>query len=203
MPFANKQHLFCCATQKGGLLMHDIRTRKNLLCEEQMFANARGAVSSMVLGYEPYQLTIGTLGGYVMVYDIRYNLTSAVYKHHMGYPILSLATCKPKDSASRTLVSSGGPIFEMSLLNLENGAVDVLFRCNDSKSQTDLSLRKNDLFTVPEYHRESTFRDNYVGTLRRESCFHQFNRSLMSVRSHRQFEKLINQTAIGIKNIDQ
>lgn len=96
MPFANKQHLFCAATQKGGLILHDIRTRKNLLCEEQMFANARGAVSSMVLGYDPYQVTLGTLGGYVMVYDIRYNLTSAIYKHHMGYPILAMATCKPK-----------------------------------------------------------------------------------------------------------
>lgn len=99
-----------------------------------MFANARGAVSSMVLGYDPYQVTLGTLGGYVMVYDIRYNLTSAIYKHHMGYPILAMATCKPKAEFQSTLVSSGGPIFEMSQLNLETGAVDVLFRCNDSKS---------------------------------------------------------------------
>jgi uncharacterized protein YhhL (DUF1145 family) len=25
MPFANKQHIFCAATQKGALLIHDIR----------------------------------------------------------------------------------------------------------------------------------------------------------------------------------
>ena len=48
----------------------------------------------MAMGYEPYQVTVGTLGGYVMVYDIRYNLTSALYRHHMNYPVLALATCK-------------------------------------------------------------------------------------------------------------
>lgn len=67
----------------------------------------------MTVGYEPYQLTVGTLGGYVMVYDIRYNLTSALYRHHMNYPILALATCKTKDT-EKTLVSAGGPNFEVS-----------------------------------------------------------------------------------------
>lgn len=34
MPFANKQHIFCAGTQKGGLLMHDIRAQQNILFEE-------------------------------------------------------------------------------------------------------------------------------------------------------------------------
>jgi hypothetical protein len=48
-----------------------------------------------------------------MIYDLRYNLTSAIYRHHMNYPILALATSKTKESAS-TLVSTGGPTFEVS-----------------------------------------------------------------------------------------
>lgn len=69
----------------------------------------------MALGHSPYLLAVGTLGGYVMVYDVRYNLTSAVYKHHMNYPVLAMATLKPRDSPhDYTLVSSGGPVFEMS-----------------------------------------------------------------------------------------
>ena len=54
---------------------------------------------------------MGTLGGYVMVYDIRYGVTSAMYHHNMHYPILALATYKRGDerSAPLALVSAGGP----------------------------------------------------------------------------------------------
>jgi hypothetical protein len=30
----------------------------------------------MTTGSDPYQMYLGTLGGYVMVYDIRYNMIS-------------------------------------------------------------------------------------------------------------------------------
>lgn len=98
-------------------------------------------------------------------------------------------------------MSSGGPVFEMSQLNLETGAVEILFRSVDSRNGVE-SLRKNDLMTVPEFLKETTFRDGYIGTIRRESSFKQFNRSLMSVRNHVQFTHLINQAALHIKNID-
>jgi hypothetical protein len=69
----------------------------------------------MALGSSPYLLTVGTHGGYVMAYDVRYNLTSVVYKHTMNYPVLAMATLKPRGSTEEyALVSSGGPIFEMS-----------------------------------------------------------------------------------------
>ena len=51
----------------------------------------------MTLGSDPYQLTLGTLGGYVMVYDIRYSLISTLYRHNMNYPILALATYKKQE----------------------------------------------------------------------------------------------------------
>lgn len=70
----------------------------------------------------------------------------------------------------------------MSQLNLENGVVESLFRCLESKNGAE--LKRSDLLTVPEFYRETTFRDGYVGTLRRESCFRQFSRSMMSVRNH-------------------
>ena len=66
--------------------------------------------------------------------------------------------------------------------------VDCLFRCNesryDSQKKDDFEgIKKNDLVTVPEFYKEGTFRDNQLGTLRRESSFKQFNRSMMSVKS--------------------
>ena len=38
------------------------------------------------------------MGGYVMVYDIRYNTISTAYKQNRGFPINSLAIYKPLES---------------------------------------------------------------------------------------------------------
>jgi len=46
----------------------------------------------MCFGKDAYSLTVGTLGGYVATYDIRYSVTSAMYRHHLNWPVLALAT---------------------------------------------------------------------------------------------------------------
>lgn len=74
--------------------MHDLRSRSHVINHKDLFGCQRGAVTSMTLGSDPYQLTLGTLGGYVMVYDIRYSIISTLYRHNMNYPILALATYK-------------------------------------------------------------------------------------------------------------
>ena len=138
----------------------------------------------MCLGSDPYQLTMGTLGGYVMVYDIRYNVTSALYSHNMHYPILAMTTYKKGDdrNAPVALVSAGGPQHELSALNLETGLVETLFRCATPTSDRELS--KSDCPVVPEYTRETNFKDNRFGTVRRETTLKQFNRQLHSVLNH-------------------
>ena len=45
----------------------------------------------MCVGQNTYQLTLGTLGGYVSVYDIRYSLVASQFRHHLNNPVLSLA----------------------------------------------------------------------------------------------------------------
>lgn len=60
---------------------------------------------------------MGTLGGYVMVYDIRYSVTSSMYRHNMNYPILSLAACNAKRQSGTVptvLISAGAPNLEVS-----------------------------------------------------------------------------------------
>jgi hypothetical protein len=46
----------------------------------------------MCFGKDAYTLTIGTLGGYVATYDIRYSVASAMFRHHLNWPVLALAT---------------------------------------------------------------------------------------------------------------
>ena len=146
---------------------------------------------------------MGTLGGYVMVYDIRYSCISALYHHNMHYPVLAMATYKKGDerNAPLALVSAGGPYHELSSLNLESGLVETLFRC--AMPTSDRELSKTDCPVIPEYIRETNFKDNKFGTVRRETTLKQFSRQLHSVRNHDVFTDI--QNAIQnklIKNID-
>ena len=65
----------------------------------------------MCIGKDAYTLTIGTLGGYINTYDIRYGVTSAIFKHHMNWPILSIATYRKnvERGEKQVLLSLGGP----------------------------------------------------------------------------------------------
>jgi hypothetical protein len=66
----------------------------------------------MCIGKDAYTLTIGTLGGYVNTYDIRYGVTSALFKHHMNWPVLAVATYrnnKADRGEKQMLLSLGGP----------------------------------------------------------------------------------------------
>ena len=105
-----------------------------------------------------------------MVYDIRYNVISSMFHHNMYYPIMAMATYKKGDDARSsplTLVSAGGPQHELSTLNLETGLVETLFRCATPSSDREMS--KSDCPIVPEYIRETNFKDNRFGTVRRET----------------------------------
>jgi hypothetical protein len=57
--------------------MHDVRAKTNILDQPDIFGCERGAVSCMAVGQNTYQMTMGTLGGYVHVYDVRYNLVAS------------------------------------------------------------------------------------------------------------------------------
>ena len=112
---------------------------------------------------------MGTLGGYVMVYDIRYSIISSMYSHNMHYPIMAMSSYRKNDRSNPplVLVSAGGPQHELSALNLETGLVETLFRCATPTS--DRELNKTDCPIVPEYIRETAFKDSKFGTVRRET----------------------------------
>lgn len=122
----------------------------------------------MAVGEDPYSLYFGTLGGYVMVYDVRYNMLSSQYKHFTRAPINSLACFHPpkhmtnltlnKSDATSPLIliSSGGANYELSLLNLETNSVEVLLTVDDRKNFKDSSYAAG-LPTVPSFYRESVF----------------------------------------------
>ena len=91
-------------------------------------------------GQDPYQLFCGTIGGYVMVYDLRFNVVSTAYKHSQKWPINSVATFRPAEgrmynrstaTSPMALVAAGGANYELSLLNLETGNIEILMKVDE------------------------------------------------------------------------
>ena len=52
---------------------------------------------------------MGTLGGYVMVYDIRYSIISSMFSHNMHCPIMAMSSYRKNTNSPLVLVSAGGP----------------------------------------------------------------------------------------------
>jgi hypothetical protein len=75
------QNMLVYSSQRGSLFMHDLRCKTSTSQEKNSFALQRGMITSMSQGQDPYQLFCGTIGGYVMVYDLRFNVVSTAYKH--------------------------------------------------------------------------------------------------------------------------
>lgn len=100
------------------------------------------------------------------------------------------------------MVSAGGPSLELSLLNLESGNIDTLFR--SSNPESDKKLSSNDLPEIPQFIRETNFSDNKYTTQSRQSNFQSFNRHLNAVTNHQEFIKVVSHTQQKlIRNIDQ
>jgi len=75
------QHLLAYTSQRGSLFLHDLRCRKSAMADKETFSQQKGLITCMTQGQDPYQLICGSIGGYVMVYDIRYDMVSTTYKH--------------------------------------------------------------------------------------------------------------------------
>ena len=77
-----------------------------------------------------------------MVYDIRFNMVSNTFKHSQKYPFNSIACLKPiitSTSYNRStikdpmaLIAAGGPGYELSLVNLETGNIELLYLVNEA-----------------------------------------------------------------------
>lgn len=101
-----------------------------------------------------------------MIYDIRYNILSANYKHFARAPINSIAAFNPsksftslnlsKSDASSplALISAGSLNYELSLLNLETCSLEVLLTVDDRKDRDQIVAG---LPPVPSFLREGLY----------------------------------------------
>lgn len=153
-------------SQRGSLYLHDLRARHNVASDKELFGCQRGIPTCMTLGQDPYQLYFGTIGGYAMIYDIRYNITSAYFKSSSRAPINSIAPFHPSRmnnyltlnhsdaSSPLALIASGTSGYELSLVNLETSQVEVLMTVDDKRDRDNIV---GSLPQIPSYLRETLY----------------------------------------------
>jgi WD40 repeat protein len=134
------ENMLMYITQKGFLHIHDLRVKKDVVTSE--LGCQRGLVSCMCLGKEENSVFIGTLGGYIVLYDLRFNLTSNVYQHSKSAPIHCLTSfipSKTKDSKEQygfiksdshsplVFIGAGSENPEITLFNMEKSEYEMKF----------------------------------------------------------------------------
>lgn len=135
-----------------------------------------------------------------MVYDIRFNVVSTSFKHNQKYPINSIATFKPSSTSGATfnrgtaqspmaLVAAGGPTYELSLLNLDSGNIEILMSVNEgqgAQGKEQMGAGAGSLATgisLPSFYRESLIRDCFAWPEKSETNQSLYRRYLMQTKS--------------------
>ena len=124
------ESLLLYGTQKGVVHSWDLRSRREpftLAIEPAM-----GLLSALVIGPTPYSLVAGTTRGFVLVWDLRFQLPIQVWRHHQRTRILSitpqdLPSILPKDAQGRWQHPTKGPlVFVAAEGNNQLAAFDLL-----------------------------------------------------------------------------
>ncbi len=137
------QNVLVYSTQLGGIHVHDMRVKKdvnvfNMGCQ-------RGLVNCMCMGRDENDFFMGTLGGYIAGYDLRFNLITLLRKYTRGTPICDLCTYLPERAnrfaAQGTGMGRGSSDGPAPLLFIASGCetpqVDL---CCLDKDQTEWSF---------------------------------------------------------------
>ena len=103
----------------------------------------------MSLGQNTYQLTMGTIGGYVLVYDMRYSLVATQMKHSLDSPVLALSQINLRQNDNTDGECLLSTTHALSPLNLETGTLKHLHSTEVEKTHFSQTNVKNDInFTM-------------------------------------------------------
>jgi hypothetical protein len=81
------------------------------------------------------------------------------------------------------LVSLGGPSFEVSLLNLDTGDIEIMMTVNEAISQSSDNQNNQIGITPPSFYRDSLIRDNFSWPEKSENNQSIFKRLQMQTKS--------------------
>eukprot|EP00826_Nyctotherus_ovalis_P039032 TRINITY_DN3716_c0_g2_i1.p1 TRINITY_DN3716_c0_g2~~TRINITY_DN3716_c0_g2_i1.p1 ORF type:complete len:741 (-),score=177.74 TRINITY_DN3716_c0_g2_i1:117-2339(-) len=104
LKLSSQKNTFIYNTQCGAFHLYDMRVKKNI----KLFTmDCRcGILSCACAGDNDLNLYVGTLGGYIGIYDIRFNLLSSLRKYACDTPLSDICVYSPYNSPSSFLLFS-------------------------------------------------------------------------------------------------
>ena len=126
------------ATQQGGIHVHDVRVKNDV----NIFHTGcqRGLVTRFCMGRDENNYFMATAGGYVLVYDLRFNLITSIRKHTRGAPITDMCTYLPDRITRPHLNESSGELPIPKLLIASSGDVPQIDLYSSNKEAPELSF---------------------------------------------------------------
>ena len=155
----SRDNVFAYATQIGNVHIHDLRVRFDV--NTYFIGRQFGIPSSMTTANmnSTHKILVGTMGGFMHLYDVRYNVPMEIYEHSRNHPIFDTWMYYPKlgykykmfcemneTQNPHCLVSSGGSvtsnnqkssnensfmIHEVSFLDIYTGQMKAVFTVDD------------------------------------------------------------------------
>ena len=122
------------ANQGGGLHGWDVRCRNTAW--SMNIPSWCGVPSAMALGHDGHTVTVGTLGGALSLYDLRFLCPLRTLKLSSGAPILDLKPNITRDSPS-VFAALGSTSNEVALFDVANAKCVSLFMSNASQEQAE------------------------------------------------------------------
>ena len=172
-----RQIIFC--NQDGKINIFDQRSQKVDLSYN--ISKQKGIISCIGSGFDTDSIFIGTLGGYILHYDLRINTVTNSYKYQRNTPIVGLSTYTPTRYATANLRSmsndndnnkylaiwTGANDHEIGLWNINSFNFDVLFKVNTFYDKETKPLTVE----IPSICRDSGKETNYSINKSKETSF--------------------------------
>ncbi|CAI2359602.1 unnamed protein product [Moneuplotes crassus] len=161
----SRENVFAYATQKGNVYTHDLRVKLDV--NNYNIGLKFGIPTSMTTANMngTHKIVVGTMGGFIHLYDVRYNVPMEIYEHSRNHPIFDMCMHYPSLSYKykmfteinetqnpHCLISSGGSVasynqrsqnetpymtHEVSFLDLYQGQMKAVFSVDDTTNVCD------------------------------------------------------------------
>lgn len=90
-----RENAFAYVTQKGFLHINDLRVKLDVSSHEIGLKFGIPSAMSTANINLTNKIIVGTLGGFIHLYDVRYNIPMVIYEHSRNHPILDFCMFYP------------------------------------------------------------------------------------------------------------
>jgi hypothetical protein len=86
----SRENVFGYATQKGKVHIHDLRVKLDVNSYDIGLKFGMPSAMTTANMNGTHKIIVGTMGGFIHLYDVRYNVPMEIYEHSRNHPIFDL-----------------------------------------------------------------------------------------------------------------